>query len=228
MDTKSILQSKTFWANVVGVIVTLLAMKGIQLSPDDQATIIGGIMLVINVVMRLVSNGPVTITGAPKTPPVVPPAAVGLFLAAFLLSSLNACGPQTVVNPDGTTSVLTFAQQVAAFDAKAQADIKQFGADSLTAGKSACGYLSEANGLFNVAAPVLTIAGVAAPSVGVTEAVVFGDVQIACTLIDAADPTAPATPQIVNAITTVVAAIPTIKAQLAQAAPQAAAAATAQ
>lgn len=153
-----------------------------------------------------------------------------LTAAGLLCLAATSCADQTATNADGSTSVMTFAQQVAAFDAKAQSDIKAFNANAMTntiaVGKSACGYLSEAHGLFVVAGPTMAIAGVD-PAVGATEAAVMLAVQLNCKLIDAADPAQPAVPQVLNAVVQVVAAIPQIKNALAETAPTVAAAATA-
>jgi hypothetical protein len=61
MNTKSIWQSKTFWANLVGGFVAVAPVLGIDLGMDTetQATVVGGIMAVVNVVLRLMTNKPV-------------------------------------------------------------------------------------------------------------------------------------------------------------------------
>lgn len=155
---------------------------------------------------------------------VVPSLAIIMTLGIGLLCS--ACDGSPSAPAPNSPEVQSFAQQVAAFNAKVKADMAAFGAASLAVGKSSCGYLSEANGLFKAATPVLLVAGVD-PAIGGTEAGVMLGVDVACGIIDAADPTAPATPQVASAIAQVVAAIPEVKAALATAAPDVAATASA-
>lgn len=147
----------------------------------------------------------------------LPPAAPALFAIVFA-GSLVAC---STTAPDGTA--LTFAQQVAAFDAKAKSDLATFGADSLVVGKSACGYVSEASGLFRVVAPIAG-ADPAALAAGAAAAIAA---DAACRIIDAADPAKPAAPQVVTAVAQVLAAVPAVKSALEATDPAVAAAATA-
>lgn len=88
MDTKSIFTSKTFWLNVVGTIATLLALKGVNVDPDTQATIVAAIMAIANIVVRFFTSSAVTVTGAPK--------AIAFLVAAGLGLSLGACTAQQV------------------------------------------------------------------------------------------------------------------------------------
>lgn len=146
-------------------------------------------------------------------------------LAGALLLAIAACAGTTT--PTASADTLTFAQQVAAFNTKAQADITAFNAnaltDSIAVGKSACGYVSEANGLFQDVATVGAVVGNIDPAVGAAEAGVMVGVNLSCKLIDNADPTQPAAPQVVAAVLQVVAAIPQIKSALATANPTVAA-----
>lgn len=139
-------------------------------------------------------------------------------IAGALALALVACAATT---DPVTGATLTFAQQTAAFNAKLNTDLASFNtnalADSIAVGKTACGFVSEANGLFGAVLPALAITGVADPSIGATEAVAFATATVACQLIDAADPTAPATPQVATAVLSVLAIVPQIKASLAQA-----------
>lgn len=163
-----------------------------------------------------------------------------LLAAVFAFLALAAC-TTTAPPATGTTATstaaapsaatLTFAQQVAEFNTKAQADITAFNAnaltDSIAVGKSACGYVSEANGLFQDVATVGAVVGNIDPAVGAAEGGVMLGVNLSCNLIDSADPTQPAAPQVVAAVLQVVAAIPQIKTALASANPAVAAVASA-
>jgi hypothetical protein len=150
-------------------------------------------------------------------------------LGATALFALAACVGGTT--PTASADTMTFAQQVAAFNTKAQADIAAFNAnaltDSIAVGKSACGYVSEANGLFQNVATVGAVVGNIDPAVGAAEQGVMIGVNLSCKRIDNADPTQPAAPQVVNAVLQVVAAIPQIKSALVTANPTVAAVATA-
>lgn len=147
-------------------------------------------------------------------------------IAALGLCALAACaGGASGVS----TSTQNFATQVASFDADAQAKIAAFNSGALldvqAVGKSACGYLSMADGLFKLALPVAIIAG-ADPAIGATEAAVFTGVKLGCAVVDSADPSLPAA-SLASAAAQVVAAIPQVKSALKAADPSLAAAASA-
>lgn len=64
MDAKPILTSRTFWANVIGAAVLLLPVVFPDLEVVDaetQASIVGIILVVVNLVLRSVTKGPVTL-----------------------------------------------------------------------------------------------------------------------------------------------------------------------
>ena len=58
---KSFLQSKTIWANIIGAGVTIAGVFGLDLglTPESQAQLVAGIMVVVNIILRFVTNGPV-------------------------------------------------------------------------------------------------------------------------------------------------------------------------
>lgn len=59
MDSKPIWSSKTFWANIVGAAAGLAALYGIDVPPEDQVAIVGGILGLVNVVnilLRIVTH----------------------------------------------------------------------------------------------------------------------------------------------------------------------------
>lgn len=62
MDAKGLLESKTFWLNVVIVaLVAFQALDGVAwIDPKAQAAIVA----VLNVIMRLLTNQPVQIGGS--------------------------------------------------------------------------------------------------------------------------------------------------------------------
>lgn len=61
MQSKNILTSKTLWANVIGLGAAYLGSKGIGVSGETQAQIVTGVLAVVNIILRLVTNKPVHI-----------------------------------------------------------------------------------------------------------------------------------------------------------------------
>jgi hypothetical protein len=55
-------QSKTLWANIVAGVATVSTAFGLDLGLDaeTQVAFVGGIMAVVNIVLRIVTKGPVT------------------------------------------------------------------------------------------------------------------------------------------------------------------------
>ncbi len=69
METKSILQSKTFWLNVIASLMAILSifdpalLQNLGLGEDAQTkalSIIGAVTTVLNIALRFVSNTPIT------------------------------------------------------------------------------------------------------------------------------------------------------------------------
>lgn len=58
MQTKAIWQSKTIWVNLTAAVVAVATACGVDLgiTQETQATIVGGIMAVVNVVLRLTTK----------------------------------------------------------------------------------------------------------------------------------------------------------------------------
>lgn len=70
---KGWLQSKTFWANLLGPVFLWLATKyGVKLDPDTQAAVILVIMALSNLVLRKLTTQPVAGLVAPTAPPSPP------------------------------------------------------------------------------------------------------------------------------------------------------------
>lgn len=62
---KNILQSRTFWANLLGpVFLFLAAHYGLNLDADTQATIIVLVMSMVNIVLRKLTTQPITVLPA--------------------------------------------------------------------------------------------------------------------------------------------------------------------
>lgn len=61
MRSKSWYESKTMWANLIGGGVTIGGVFGLDLglTPEVQAQLVAGIMAVVNIVLRLVTKGPI-------------------------------------------------------------------------------------------------------------------------------------------------------------------------
>lgn len=90
-DAKPLWASKTFWAQVIALVALIATNMGLDLGLDEaaQATLVGGIMVVVNVILRAVTTRPVTVAprqaGRIKAPAGAVAAAIGLALA------LGAC-----------------------------------------------------------------------------------------------------------------------------------------
>jgi hypothetical protein len=63
MEAKSIFASRTLWANVIGGAVAIATSFGLDLDIDAEAqtAIVGGIMAVVNIVLRIVTKSPITL-----------------------------------------------------------------------------------------------------------------------------------------------------------------------
>ena len=59
--TKPWYASKTMWANLIGGAVTIGSVFGLDLglTPETQAQLVAGIMVVVNLVLRFVTKGPI-------------------------------------------------------------------------------------------------------------------------------------------------------------------------
>lgn len=63
-DSKIWWASKTLWANIIGGAVAVGTAFGLDLGLDVEAqtAIVGGIMTVINVILRFMTTAPVSVT----------------------------------------------------------------------------------------------------------------------------------------------------------------------
>lgn len=67
MDTtKPFWASKTLWINLVALVVAVSTAFGVDLgiSPEEQTAFVGGVMAVVNIVLRLVSGTRLTSGGS--------------------------------------------------------------------------------------------------------------------------------------------------------------------
>jgi len=53
---KSLFQSKTFWANIIALGATVATAFGFEITEEQQGTLIAGVMTVVNIVLRMVTN----------------------------------------------------------------------------------------------------------------------------------------------------------------------------
>lgn len=62
MNSKPWWASKTLWTNAVAGLASLLLVLApdLPLGPDTQASIVGGVMAVINILLRLISHKSIT------------------------------------------------------------------------------------------------------------------------------------------------------------------------
>ncbi len=64
MESKKWYASKTLWANVIGGAAAVGTAFGLDLNLDaeTQTAIVGGVMAIINVILRFMTKAPVTVT----------------------------------------------------------------------------------------------------------------------------------------------------------------------
>jgi len=64
MEAKSIFASRTLWANVVGGALAIGTAFGLDLPVDEETktAIVGGVMAIVNIVLRFMTKAPVTVT----------------------------------------------------------------------------------------------------------------------------------------------------------------------
>lgn len=64
MDSKPFYASRTLWLNVIAGIAAVSTAFGLNLGldPDTQVAIVGGVMAVVNIILRLVTKAPVSAT----------------------------------------------------------------------------------------------------------------------------------------------------------------------
>ena len=58
MESKPWYASKTLWVNAIAVVLALVGAFGIDIdvTPETQAALVGGIMAVVNIVLRLTTT----------------------------------------------------------------------------------------------------------------------------------------------------------------------------
>lgn len=66
MEGKHWLSSRTLWANVIAGIAAVSTAFGLDLglTPESQTAIVGGVLAVVNIVLRFMTKAPVTVTRA--------------------------------------------------------------------------------------------------------------------------------------------------------------------
>ena len=64
MNSKSVFLSKTFWVNILAMAAALGGVFHFNLSADDQAMIVTGIMGVVNIILRFLTKQPVHVVTA--------------------------------------------------------------------------------------------------------------------------------------------------------------------
>jgi hypothetical protein len=125
VDPKSILASKTFWMNLVGVpVFAWLAKKGLPLDDDTQnAVIVLGISLA-NILMRAFTKQPVSVSGVAKAAPVILMAAVLASCAGFFgpTDATDTRSQQQIAFDDACWSVKTAEATFTAFNARGAVD----------------------------------------------------------------------------------------------------------
>jgi len=66
MEAKHWLASRTLWANVIAGVAAVSTAFGLDLglTPETQTAIVGGVLAVVNIVLRFMTKAPVTVTRA--------------------------------------------------------------------------------------------------------------------------------------------------------------------
>ena len=61
MESKPWYASKTVWANLIGGAATIGGVFGLDLglTPEAQAQLVAGIVVVVNIVLRFITKGPI-------------------------------------------------------------------------------------------------------------------------------------------------------------------------
>ena len=61
MEAKPIWASRTFWVNMVALVASVAGVFGtdVGLAAEQQTAVVGGIIAVANIVLRVVTKGPV-------------------------------------------------------------------------------------------------------------------------------------------------------------------------
>ncbi len=61
MEPKPWYVSKTLWINALAILAAVTGAFGIDLdlTPETQAALVGGIMAIVNIILRLVTKAPV-------------------------------------------------------------------------------------------------------------------------------------------------------------------------
>lgn len=64
MDSKPFWASKTLWVNVIAGAVAVGTAFGVNLGLDaeTQTALVGGVMAVVNIILRFMTKAPVTVT----------------------------------------------------------------------------------------------------------------------------------------------------------------------
>jgi hypothetical protein len=194
---------------------------------DGKKAAVAGVAAVIMYLMpedkALVANVANAISpGAVKT------TALALALALGIGSGLVACSSAPAPATQPSSGLLTFAKQAGAYVADFNSKVAAFNSGALTdakvLGQAACGAGSMADGVFKAATPIILAAGVD-PSVGATEAGAALALNLACQIVDNANPATPVT-TVASAAMQAVNAYQQVKTALSQGAPTVAAAAT--
>ena len=62
MESKKWYASRTLWTNVVGFVAAVTGVFGVDIGLDaeTQVALVGGILTVVNIVLRLVTKAPVS------------------------------------------------------------------------------------------------------------------------------------------------------------------------
>lgn len=63
METKRLIQSKTFWTNIIALVAMIVASQGVDIGLDveTQGTLVAGILAVTNIALRVVTHQRVTL-----------------------------------------------------------------------------------------------------------------------------------------------------------------------
>ena len=59
--SKPIWASKTFWANIFALAASVGGGYGLGLDAEVQASLVGGVMAVVNIILRMITSSEVTL-----------------------------------------------------------------------------------------------------------------------------------------------------------------------
>jgi len=58
--------SKTVWVNLIALMAVLASFKGIEITPEEQAQILTGVLAIVNILLRFTTHEPIVFKKIPE------------------------------------------------------------------------------------------------------------------------------------------------------------------